>query len=185
MTFLTFPNTPLWTHVGTVLNKTHMSDVQWALLTDECVLCAADQHIQFNMPLGFKDYKDIYTMGTKKNDNTRQKIEWKGFINVNLTKAEKSDVIDFFAKKENNFDALIDSLVSTGHSLTLSYDTKNKCFMVAMRVQDVDIPYAGYCITSRASEPRMAFKVALYKHYAVLKEDWLSHVDDDAGWTFG
>lgn len=98
---------------------------------------------------------------------------WKGFVNVDLTDAQKAVVKSMRADIQKCWTVVFD-LVEGEYKLSLSLDAKNNAYvfsMTARRVKDVN---HGLTLTSRGGTVEGAVASFVYKHSVVLEGDWTS-----------
>lgn len=91
---------------------------------------------------------------TTKSENS----DWKGFINVELTEADKAAVTANWEKAK--YATLLQALVDVG-KLSISYNEKNNSYNAA--VVFYDEPLKGFCVSSFAKSPLMAVYITWYK----------------------
>lgn len=140
--------------------------------------------VQWAFPLDFKNTKEIFTLMPKKATQKESSPAWKGFINIYMDAIAKEHFLSEEWHTDDEIPDLLNSLIATGHALSLKWDSKSECFMSAMRGENPDSPNAGYCVTSRHPDALTALHLALYKHYIMCDCDWTQYakLEDGKGW---
>lgn len=131
--------------------------------------------VQLAAQLKWKDQKELYTIMAKKSDNKREYAKWRGFVNINLSDADKSAYLAWCKEHANQFDEMLRGFLEDGNKLTISWDTRSKCYMAAAKNDDPEHRNGGLCVTSRSGDVTDAIWLTLYKHYAICDGDWDQH----------
>lgn len=115
--------------------------------------------------------------------NGAPKVEWKGYLNVNLTDWHKNDYKERVSKGQS-FLASQDvmDLLQNGYTLKVGYDEKNKAYQATLYCQQVGSDHAGYALAARASDHVSAMERVAYIHMVVLEGVWITPEEKD-GWN--
>jgi len=131
----------------------------------------------------FLGYQNIRThMSGKTRTNNKQSTnelpEWKGFLDRKLDDTELALLDDWKPNAKQVWD-LVDALITSGFRLTLSYNSKTRLASVTQIDNREKSSTAGYALSSADTDGALALKLALFKHFEILKEDW-SSISDSA-----
>lgn len=99
--------------------------------------------------------------------------EWKAFVQLELTTAQKVEV----KKLRDDADRLFDSVFGTveeGYKLTFSLDTYNNAYVCSLTGKGDDNPNNGLTLSGRGGSILGAMASLWYKHDVVLERDWTS-----------
>lgn len=98
---------------------------------------------------------------------------WKGFVNVELTEAQKAEA----KKLRENVGAcwgVVFDLVEGEYKLSVSLDAKNNAYVVSMTGRKARDVNAGLTLTARGGTIEGALASFVYKHQVILEGDWTS-----------
>ena len=93
------------------------------------------------------------------------------FLNVELTKPQAEALKKMPAWSEE-MSGYLDTVVKAGFQISLKVDGFNNCFAAYMQIRLHSHPCYGFILTGRGSTQIKALRQLLYKHFAVLGEDW-------------
>lgn len=102
---------------------------------------------------------------------TGDALKW---INRNLTEQEKADH-DNQAKTPAQLGVLLFAVAMQGYNVRVAYDGYSKCFQANIIPYQAENPNFGYALSARGVTPERAVSLLLYKHYAILEENWSDH----------
>lgn len=108
----------------------------------------------------------------KRRVNQPKKVEWKGFVECNLTAENKADLEGMDTETEFPFAEGMAELVDEGYKISFSYDAKNKTHMVTLYDQNPQSDFAGYALTGRGASVRDAWDALMYRHIIILSDGW-------------
>lgn len=111
------------------------------------------------------------------------KAEWIGFQNIRLEKAHKKEIKKL--EKEMTPEKLfwwLAELTEQGYQVSLSSDYEHDCTVAALTGKETDCPNAGYTMTQRHADPKVALLALWYAHVKIAdggkweeaQEDWNS-----------
>jgi len=105
------------------------------------------------------------------------------FVNCNLTDDQKDFVKANVLPLKELFDQL-DDLVADNYKITMSYDDQTDCYSVFMIGKDNQTINNGLMLSAYAPILSGALSLLLFKHFTVLKEDWVKHTqgNNPASW---
>lgn len=82
------------------------------------------------------------------NSNYRQ-IE---FVNINLSKAEKTQFKSWFAEHQAEIPTLMTAFIAQGYKLSLKWDNENECFIATSTCTDEGMENSGKALSSRSDD---------------------------------
>jgi len=108
--------------------------------------------------------------GLKQGKSTRNGTSpaWRGFIDIDLTDADKDVVRDMSTEAEDVL-GIVAELVEDGNKLTLSNDAAHNSYVAAVTSRNAASPNAGLTLSGRGSTLWKAVNALWYK-YASLAE---------------
>ena len=107
----------------------------------------------------------------RKVQQTSQAAEWRGFVNVDLSVAQKAQFEDWSRTGEpwGIFDAAIES----GIVCTIKRDSGGSGYLASGTQRNSTSVNAGFCITARAGEPSKAWgRLMFVLHVVGVLNDW-------------
>lgn len=96
---------------------------------------------------------------------------WKGFINLELSDAQKTDARRWMEDPARVWDNIF-TLVFAGYKLTLSYDATRSAYNLSMTCKATDDPNNGYTLSGRGGSEIAAAVSFWYKHSEVCQGRW-------------
>ncbi len=105
------------------------------------------------------------------------------FVNYDLTREDK-ETLKKASPTWEELSAAIDSLLSQGYKISLSYDDYSDCLQAFLIGASKECVNVGFILTARASTSYKVVASLLYKHVTVYKGVWHDRVlegksDDD------
>lgn len=100
-----------------------------------------------------------------------KKVEWKGYLRVNLT-AEQEEHFDSWWPKQVVRMEDIGILLNSGFKFSLNWDTFHDGVSASLFASDPKLSWAGYVLTAWAATVDEAVALLFYKHYRICEEDW-------------
>lgn len=99
------------------------------------------------------------------------KVEWKGYLNVNLDDAEAAA---FEAWETERVFGISDVaiLVDNGYKFTLAWDAFHSGFTASLYSSLPILAWPGYTLTAWAGSAEDAMRLLFFKHYIICEEDW-------------
>ena len=110
----------------------------------------------------FQPFKDIGVFM-----KTKKKNKWLGWAEVPLTKADKQ-AISSFLEEDSDLWGMVSADIQEGYRFSFTYDPTKRCIAVRMTGEYTKIN-KGLSMSARASSPRKALRVLLYKHSVLRK----------------
>lgn len=101
----------------------------------------------------------------------KPKVEWLGYLNVNLTDAQDKD-FDIWSKKQKLQLSDFDIILNNGYKLSLNWDHFHSGVSASLFANDSKLPRAGYTLTAWDTNAEGALLLLFYKHYIICEEDW-------------
>lgn len=109
------------------------------------------------------------------------KAEFKGFVNISLTKARKTAVKDL-AEKNEDVIGWLDTLTARGYKISFSYSETGSFYTVTAYQTDTQSNHAGYCTSARHAEIPTALAALYYGITVVLEEEGWQLNNGDYAW---
>ncbi|GJQ33883.1 MAG: hypothetical protein HBSAPP04_27220 [Ignavibacteriaceae bacterium] len=97
------------------------------------------------------------------NDNNRQNWTKVEFVNINLSKSEKTQFKSWYADNQAELPMLLTAFLSAGYKTSMKYDFENSCFIVTAICEDDGLPNHGKALTSRSDDWLEALALNLFK----------------------
>lgn len=110
----------------------------------------------------------------KKTDGAQPSLSgdgWKGFVNVELTDAQKPLVKASMSDMARLWTTVWD-LVDAGYKLTISNDAQHNSYNVSMTCRNPKDVNAGLTLTGRGGTIEGAVASFVFKHSDILESDW-------------
>ena len=109
-------------------------------------------------------------MAVKKAGKT-PKVEWVGYLNVNLTDIQDKE-FDVWAGMQSIKMSDLDILLNNGYKVSLNWDAYHSGVAVTLFANSPKLPRAGYALTAWSGDVETALLLLFYKHYIICEEDW-------------
>lgn len=113
-------------------------------------------------------------MSTKK--SKQSKVEFKGYLRVNLTDEQDKEFDVWFPEQVIQFSDL-DILCNSGYKFTVGWDNFHSGVVASLFASDNKLAWPGYILTAWADNVHEAIGLLFYKHYIVCEEDWEKFYD--------
>ena len=99
------------------------------------------------------------------------KIEWKGYLNVNLS---PDDEVVFEAWETERVFGIGDVaiLVDNGYKFSLNWDSHHSGFTAGLYSGNAKLAWTGWTLTAWAADVETAMRLLFFKHYIMCEEDW-------------
>jgi hypothetical protein len=94
------------------------------------------------------------------NGNNWQKIE---FVNINLSKAEKTQFKSWFTENEAELPRLLSVFIAAGYKTSLKWDNENDCFIATATCVDESLENSGKALSSRSDNWLEALALNYFK----------------------
>lgn len=108
----------------------------------------------------------------KKNTTTKlPKFEFKGFVNLEFTHAEKQLLSDWEASGLWEVGDCIQVLLEAGYKLGFSYDDYHGTNQVSLTCKDLGSIYAGHCFTFKHNDPVRSISICRWFYDSFLKHE--------------
>jgi hypothetical protein len=113
---------------------------------------------------------------TSKKLSKKSKVEWKGYLRVNLT-AEQEEHFDVWFPSQTIQLSDFDILCNSGFKFGLSWDSFHAGVSASLYANDPKLSWSGYTLTAWAEDAQSAIELLFYKHYIICEEDWEHFTD--------
>lgn len=110
-------------------------------------------------------------MATSKKKASAAKIEWKGFLNVNLS-AEDETIFEQWETERTFGISDVAVLVDNGYKFALNWDTHHDGFVASLYSGSPKLAWTGWTLTAWAGDVETAMRLLFFKHYYLAEEDW-------------
>jgi len=115
-----------------------------------------------------KAVKDDRVAGTKNGD-------FSGFVNHEMTRDEKNQYEQWsMAVDDASLLDYLQELVDNGYKISLKYDGRNKTYQCSLTCSNPNHDDFGLVLTARAPDMFNLLRVAVFKHFVLLRGDWLT-----------
>lgn len=115
--------------------------------------------------------------------------EWGGFVPLNLTEHDKEAFEDWWVENPAGVRQGLDNAIGTGLKFTVSYDGGNSCYIASLTGRPDGVGERAFtcCLSARAGTFDEAIALLVYKHSALLAEEWWELVNrpKQTRYTFG
>jgi hypothetical protein len=110
-------------------------------------------------------------MATSKKSKAAPKIEWQGYLNVNL---DTDDEVAFDAWEVDRVFTLADVavLVDNGYKFALNWDNFHSGFVASLYSGSTKLAWTGWTLTAWSDSADEAIRLLFFKHYYMCEEDW-------------
>lgn len=112
---------------------------------------------------------------TKTREKRMEKVEWKGYINVTLTEAQKRSYVAWI-NDPDIFSNALELALRDGYKLSVDYQLRENAYRASFYCQNADLPEAGFCLSVFAREYGTALNKLVYIHSGILASDWSNHL---------
>jgi hypothetical protein len=105
-----------------------------------------------------------------------KKVEFAGYINHNITQAEK-DAFEKWCQKESveSTWAMLERLVDSGYKFSTKTDHYGGGVQASLLCDDVKNEDAGLCLVARAPDLYNAILLLMFKHFDLLGGSWVEY----------
>lgn len=100
--------------------------------------------------------------GNRKSNPKGGSYEFKGFVNLKLTDADKEHIRTAL-EEQNTIEETLSPLIEDGYKISLRYDASNKCYLAAASPTDNEHTNAGYTLSARGPSLEGAVAALYYK----------------------
>lgn len=101
----------------------------------------------------------------------KAKVEWKGYLNVNLTAADDKLFDQWEADRVFGI-ADVGLLVDAGYKFSLNWDDHHSGYVASLYSGSPKLAWTGYTLTAWSDTPDEAVKLLMFKHFFLCNEDW-------------
>jgi hypothetical protein len=114
------------------------------------------------------------------------KIEWKGYLNVNLSAADATAFDAWEIERVFGIDDVA-ILVDNGYKFSLNWDTHHDGFNASLYSGSPKLAWTGWTLTAWAGDVHTAMRLLFYKHYIMCEEDWerFTYKSEKSGLKYG
>jgi len=115
--------------------------------------------------------------GTQKTTKKRPpKIDYKGYLNVNLSKEDDIQFDIWYAANGDCMRALLDVL-DFGYKISIQEDEYNAGILVSIYAKSKKLDWAGWTLSAWAGDVPEAVALLVYKHYFMCDQNWEAFID--------
>lgn len=109
--------------------------------------------------------------GKKVQKGRAPKVEFKGYLNVNLSAEEELQFDAWYEAGSFALEMLFD-LIDFGYKISFSEDEFNDGISVSIYAKSPKFNWAGWTLTGWASDVHEAAAYVFFKHHFVANQDW-------------
>jgi len=102
---------------------------------------------------------------------TVNKVEWQGYLNVNLSAEDELLFEQWEVKRLFGIDDVA-VLVDNGYKFSLNWDTHHNGFVASLYSGSHKLAWTGWTLTAWAGDAATAVRLLFFKHYQLCEEDW-------------
>lgn len=102
-------------------------------------------------------------------DDFCDKVTWVGFVNIDLTEAQKKQVKNSYIFTEERLFELIANLADDGYKVSVSWDFANNTYTASLTGICAGCANPGHTLTGRHSNLLVCLSVLFYKHFEVCE----------------
>lgn len=113
------------------------------------------------------------------------KVEWKGYVNYDMTKEQGKAAKDFLFENPSFWFEAMQEVVENGYAIKIHWSEHVKGVSAGLYCQNAELGNAGYCLTQHSANATLALEKVLYVHFRLLGGSWDANGtprDLDAGW---
>ena len=111
-------------------------------------------------------------MAAKKATQKRPpKVEYKGYLSVNLSAEQDADFDSWLSASPDVFTFLFAEIL-LGYKLSFSEDEFNDGYSASFYAKSAKLPWAGWTLTAWAGSVGEAAALLWYKHHNIANKDW-------------
>lgn len=99
----------------------------------------------------------------QKIDNGRQNWTKTEFVNINLSKSEKTQFKSWFSDNQAELPRLLAVFITQGYKVSLKWDEGNGCFIATVICEDTSMENGGKALSSRSDDWVEALALNLFK----------------------
>lgn len=114
--------------------------------------------------------------GKKTTPTFASRPEYKGFLEYKLSDVELEEC-DGWHEKDEEIWEYVHALIENNYDVSLSYSHKSKLTTVTLKDQSPTRKTAGYYLSAQDESATAAIKLAIWKHFKVLEQDWTRLLD--------
>lgn len=105
-----------------------------------------------------------------------KQTEWRGFIDVKMTDAEK-EMFSQWDVHDHDLFVLLSEAVAQGHKLSLTFNKQNDTFVCSFTGNEGTDKHEGYTLSAYGGDWYIAVRALVFKHVILLESDWKKAVD--------
>lgn len=99
----------------------------------------------------------------RKPDNNGQNWSKVDFVNINLSKVEKTQFKAWFSENQAELPRLLSVFMAAGYKTSLKWDNSNECFIATVVCEDDSLENSGKALSSRSDDWVEALALNLFK----------------------
>jgi hypothetical protein len=115
-------------------------------------------------------------MATSKKIKRTPKVEWKGYLRVNLTPEQDANFDKWFPTQSIQL-ADVGILANNGYKFSIAWDDFHDGVVASLYASSPKLSWPGWTLTAWAPSVEEALSLLFYKHYIVCEEDWERFTD--------
>ncbi len=110
-------------------------------------------------------------MATSKKPIKKTKVEWKGYLRVNLTPEQEAHFDVWFPTQTIQLSD-VGILANNGFKFTVGWDDFHDGVFAALYANSSKLSWAGWTLAAWSDSVEEAIALLFYKHYIICEEDW-------------
>lgn len=112
----------------------------------------------------------VMPQNKKQQQNSQQQWQKVEFVNINLSKSEKTQFKAWYSENQAELPRLLTAFIAAGYKLSIKWDNENACFIATSTCIDESLNNSGKALSSRSDDWLEAIALNLFKT-DVLSED--------------
>lgn len=123
-------------------------------------------------------------MPAKKQQNQNSAQQWAKveFVNINLSKAEKTQFKSWYSENQAALPELMTRFIAAGYKLSLKWDNENDCFIATSTCTDETMENGGKALSSRSDDWLEAIALNLFKTDVISEDGVWEHSGKGNSW---
>jgi len=110
-------------------------------------------------------------LATSKSKKKSVKVEFKGYLRVNLTDEQDAD-FDLWSPSQEVKLSDLDILLNNGYKFSLFWDEFHEGVSCGLMANSPKLAWSGWILSAWSDNVEDAIKLLFYKHYIICEEDW-------------
>lgn len=106
-------------------------------------------------------------------NNPNRKFEFKGFVNYDLTDADKQELASLDLEVEFPLEEGLKEVAEDLYKVTIQYDAPNSCYIASLSDLSGFRDSFGFILSGRGSSVERAWASLMYRHLYIFRDGWV------------